>query len=148
MRKVDTIVIHSSAGSQKASAADIVNYHLKNLKWSRPGYHFIVEPDGKVVNTWPVERISNGVKGHNEHIINVCYIGGIDANGKCIDNRTDAQKSALRSLVSDLKAKFGISKVVGHRDFSPDKNGNGIVDPWERIKECPCFDAIPEYRGV
>lgn len=148
MRKVDTIVIHCSAGSQKATAADIVNYHLKNLKWQRPGYHYIIEPDGNIVNTWPVERISNGVKGHNEHIINVCYIGGIDAKGKAVDNRTASQKSAIIAVIRELRSRFGSLKVVGHRDFSPDVNRNGIVDPWERIKECPCFDAIPEYNTI
>lgn len=25
---------------------------------------------------------------------------------------------------------------------------NGKVDIWERIKECPCFDAIPEYADI
>jgi N-acetylmuramoyl-L-alanine amidase len=34
--------------------------------------------------------------------------------------------------------------VVGHRDLSPDKNYNGIVDPWERTKECPCFEVKAE----
>ena len=24
-------------------------------------------------------------------------------------------------------------------------NYNGIVDPWERIKECPCFEVIGEF---
>ena len=27
-------------------------------------------------------------------------------------------------------------------------NHNGRIDTWERIKECPCFDAIDEYSGV
>ena len=34
--------------------------------------------------------------------------------------------------------------MVGHRDLSPDKNYNGIVDPWERTKECPCFEVKAE----
>jgi hypothetical protein len=28
--------------------------------------------------------------------------------------------------------------------LSPDTNYNGIVDPWERIKECPCFEVKAE----
>jgi N-acetylmuramoyl-L-alanine amidase len=27
-------------------------------------------------------------------------------------------------------------------------NHNGVVDPWERIKECPCFDAMTEYMDI
>ena len=36
-------------------------------------------------------------------------------------------------------------QVIGHRDTSPDTNNNGVIDPFERIKECPCYDVIPEY---
>ena len=28
------------------------------------------------------------------------------------------------------------------------QNHNGRVDSWERIKECPCFDAIEEYQDI
>lgn len=31
--------------------------------------------------------------------------------------------------------------VLGHRDFSRDQNGNGIIDRWEWIKSCPSFDV-------
>ena len=40
------------------------------------------------------------------------------------------------------------AKICGHRDFSPDKNGNGVIDPWEYIKACPCFDARHEYAYI
>jgi N-acetylmuramoyl-L-alanine amidase len=33
------------------------------------------------------------------------------------------------------------SRIVGHRDLSPDLNHNGEIEPEEWIKECPCFDA-------
>ena len=75
-------------------------------------------------------------------------IGGIDANGKATDNRTDAQKKSLRQLLGMLKKKCPEAVIQGHRDFSPDVNGNGKVDPWERIKECPCFDAKDEYKDL
>jgi N-acetyl-anhydromuramyl-L-alanine amidase AmpD len=156
MRTINKIVVHCSAGNQKQKAADIVYYHTgpksKNcLGWSAPGYHYIVEADGNTVNTWPEDKISNGVKGYNSNIINVCWVGGIDvSNAKhpAIDNRTDAQKKALIKILTELKKKYPTAKIVGHRDFSEDKNKNGIIDPWERIKECPCFDAIPEYENI
>jgi hypothetical protein len=31
--------------------------------------------------------------------------------------------------------------VCGHRDLSPDLNGNGEIEPEEWIKQCPCFDT-------
>ena len=35
--------------------------------------------------------------------------------------------------------------VLGHRDTSPDKDGNGIVERWEWLKECPCFEVKDEF---
>ena len=94
------------------------------------------------------ELVSNGVKGYNSSLINVAYIGGIDSKGKAVDNRTEAQKASLLSLIRHLHKKYPDAVIQGHRDFSPDQNGNGIVDPWERIKECPCFDAKVEYKNL
>ena len=94
------------------------------------------------------EQPSNGVKGYNGYAINVAWMGGISNTGKPIDNRTDAQKQTLRELLTELKHRYPDAKILGHRDISPDKNHNGVVDPWERIKECPCFDAITEYADI
>jgi N-acetylmuramoyl-L-alanine amidase len=38
--------------------------------------------------------------------------------------------------------------VVGHRDLSPDLDHDGVVEPHEWVKQCPCFDAIPEYGAL
>ena len=51
-------------------------------------------------------------------------------------------------LIGLLKHTLNISKVQGHRDYSPDKNGNGIIERFEWIKDCPCFNAIPEYKNL
>lgn len=156
MRQIDHIVVHCTAGSQKQTAADVIRYHTSKepgcLGWNVPGYHYIINPDGTIVNAVPIEQISNGVRGKNSNIINVAYIGGVDVTKKglpAVDNRTPAQKRALRSLLKELKGKFTSADILGHRDLaSEDKNHNGIIDPWERCKECPCFDAIPEYADL
>lgn len=75
-------------------------------------------------------------------------MGGISRSGKPIDNRTPEQKASLRKLLTELKQRYPDAKILGHRDISPDVNHNGKVDIWERIKECPCFDAIPEYADI
>lgn len=43
-----------------------------------------------------------------------------------------------------LKMDYPEAKVVGHRDLSPDVNGNGEVEPMEWTKECPCFKVEKE----
>ena len=147
MRKIQYVAVHCTAGSQKQTISDL-QAEFKRKGWKNPGYHYVVAPDGKITQLLDEDKVSNGVKGFNSVTVNVAYIGGIDANGKATDNRTDAQKKSLRQLLGMLKKKYPEAVIQGHRDFSPDVNGNGKVDPWERIKECPCFDAKDEYKDL
>ena len=87
----------------------------------------MVSPDGKITQLLDENKVSNGVKGFNTVSINVAYIGGIDINGKPIDNRTEEQKQSLRSLLKLLHNKFPTAVIQGHRDFSPDLNRDGRI---------------------
>ena len=147
MRKIERIFIHYTAGSQKQTVYDLLA-EFKAKKWRNPGYHYVVHADGHVSQLLGEQFVSNGVKGYNSTAINVAYIGGIDSRGKAVDNRTAEQKASLVKLLTELKGRYPKAEILGHRDISADTNGNGIVDPWERIKECPCFDAINEYKNI
>lgn len=147
MRKIERIFIHCTAGSQRQTVDDL-RAEFKAKKWRNPGYHYVVLSDGAVRQLLGEQFVSNGVKGYNSTSINVAYTGGIDADGKAVDNRTEAQKTSLVRLLKELRVRYPKAEIMGHRDISPDTNGNGIVDPWERIKECPCFDAITEYKDI
>ena len=137
MRTIKYIAIHCTATPQSATIDSIRNYWKNVLKWKQPGYHYIVKPDGSVVNLLDIDKISNGVKGYNHETINTSYIGGIDeASGNPKDTRTDAQKVAIKNLLIQLRAKFPHAIIQGHRDFPNVK------------KACPSFDAKKEYSGV
>ena len=60
------------------------------------------------------------------------------------DTRTVWQKHSLRVLVRALLVDYPGCKVCGHRDLSPDLNGNGEIEPEEWVKQCPCFDVSKE----
>ena len=82
--------------------------------------------------------IANGVKGFNKESIHISYIGGVDKNGKPVDNRTAVQKEAILKCIKDV-IEWSDNKcliIQGHRHF-PNVN-----------KACPCFDAKAEYRGL
>lgn len=74
------------------------------------------------------------------------WASAIDAHGHPADTRTDFQKHSLRVLVMLLLRDYPGSRLCGHRDLSPDLNGNGEIEPEEWIKECPCFDAAAIVR--
>ena len=149
MRRIDRIFVHCTASYQETTNEASLRAEFKNKGWKSPGYHYVVKTDGNIIKMQDEAKTANGVKNYNAHSIHVAWIGGIDKkhpNG--IDNRTDAQKLALFDLLTKLKLKYRNAIIMGHRDISPDLNHNGVIDPWERIKECPCFDAMVEYADI
>lgn len=147
MRTIKYIAVHCTAGNQKQTI-EALHAEFKRKGWKNPGYHYVVKPDGGIVQMHPDERASNGVQGYNSVTVNVAYIGGIDAQGNGTDNRTEAQKKSLTSLLKILKKKYPEAVIQGHRDFSPDLNGNGKIEKNEWIKLCPCFNAKEEYANL
>jgi N-acetylmuramoyl-L-alanine amidase len=105
-----------------------------------------------------LEKVTNGVRGFNVESIHISYVGGVDPNDhtKALDTRTEAQKSSIERCIVEAinwlrEQGRDVSKdlmVLGHREFSADQNRNGVIEAWERIKECPSFDAMFEYNAV
>lgn len=149
MRRIDRIFVHCTASYQLTTTEKTLLKEFKDKGWKRPGYHYVVKTDGNIILMLDEGLTANGVKDYNAHSIHVAWIGGIDAeHPKGIDNRTPEQKMALFDLLTKLKMRYPEATIMGHRDISPDVNHNGIIDPWERIKECPCFDAMLEYMDI
>ena len=148
-RTITDIVIHCTATRawQDYDVDDIRRMH-KAQGWADIGYHYLVKLDGTIQAGRDVDIIGAHVSGHNAHSIGVVYVGGLDNQGKAKDTRTENQKCALLNLMMDLRRLYPKAKISGHRDFSPDKNGDGTITPDEYIKACPCFDAITEYHRV
>jgi N-acetyl-anhydromuramyl-L-alanine amidase AmpD len=148
-RTITDIVIHCTATRawQDYSADDIRRMH-KAQGWADIGYHYVVRLDGTIEPGRDVDKIGAHVSGNNTHSIGVVYVGGLDNQGKAKDTRTENQKNALLNLLLDLRRLYPNARISGHRDFSPDLNGNGTIEPYEWVKQCPCFDAKAEYRRI
>lgn len=150
---IDAIVIHCSATreGQDVRASDIKKWHLER-GFADIGYNYVIDLDGTVELGRPTSMDgahcnTSGVSGksYNKHSIGICYIGGLDKDGNAKDTRTDAQKLALWNLVNELTMEYPITEVIGHRDASPDLNGDGKISKNEWIKTCPCFDVMEEF---
>lgn len=142
-RNIKYIAVHCTAGSQKATVRDL-ELEFKRKGWKNPGYHYVITADGKIHQLLDTEKVSNGVKGYNSVTVNIAYTGGMDG----VDNRTDEQKKSLVILLKLLRKRYPDAVIQGHRDFSPDLNGNGKIEKNEWIKMCPSFDAKTEYKGI
>jgi N-acetylmuramoyl-L-alanine amidase len=143
MRKIDKIVIHCTATSPSATTQAILNGWRK-LGWTSNGYHWLIDRHGIATRLQDDKLVSNGVKGHNSRSIHLSYIGGM-AKGKPTDTRTSEQKETLKMLVEEYLVKYPNAKVLGHRDLSPDLNNDGIIEPKEWVKSCPCFEVSKEF---
>lgn len=148
-RTINEIIIHCSATKEGEdySVADITKWH-KRRGFTTIGYHYVVYRDGSVHEGRNINISGAHCSGHNTRSIGICYIGGLAKDGKTKDTRTEKQKKALLALLKDLKKLYPKAKIIGHRDTSPDRNGNGIIEPFEWIKGCPCFDAKTEYKNI
>ena len=154
--EIDAIVVHCSATPEGRDLdwRDINMMHVKR-GFQCIGYNFVVKLDGtvQVGRSLTVDGAHCNSKGfsgksYNKHSIGICYIGGTDAQGKAKDTRTLEQKKALRELIAKLVKEYPVKEILGHRDTSPDLDGDGVVEPFEWIKMCPCFDAVSEYKDL
>ena len=148
MRNIKYLVVHCTAGPQDQTTASIKKYWKNSLGWKNVGYHFLISKDGSYERVASDDTVTNGVAGYNSVSMHISYKGGVDKKGNGLDNRTPEQKKTLVTLLKTLRAKYPKAIIQGHRDFSPDKNKNGKIEPWEFIKICPSFDAKTEYKNI
>lgn len=134
-RSINMIIVHCTATIEGIdySVAEVRKWHLKR-GFSDIGYHYLVGLDGRVHEGRNVNISGAHTAGYNAHSIGVCYVGGLDKDGKAKDTRTPAQKAALKRLLTDLKKIYPHASIHGHREFAN--------------KACPCFDAKAEYKGL
>ena len=138
MRKINTIVIHCSA------TPEAMTYPLESLRADHKkrgfvdvGYHYYIRKDGTVQEGRPLNQIGAHAKGYNTGSIGICYEGGLDANRKPKDTRTEAQKKSMLVLLkATLRLYPTITRICGHRDLP------------KVAKDCPCFDAENEYKHL
>lgn len=120
-------VWHSQRGFRRSGPyAASFNPNLKSI-----GYHYVLDVDGRKSTGRHIDEVGAHVQGHNADSIGICLVG--------TDRYTSAQWSALHSLVKALQAQFPGAAVLGHRDLSPDLNGDGKITPNEWTKTCPGF---------
>lgn len=141
------IVLHCSATKPQLNIGrDVIReWHLAK-GWADIGYHAVVKRNGLIEFGRPFDDIGAHVAGYNGTTVGVCLVGGLYADGSEAEDDFDGlytveQKHALRELLVVLKAAYPDAQIVGHRDLSPDKDGDGKIEKHEWLKSCPGFAA-------
>jgi hypothetical protein len=141
---VRLIVWHCSATrpDQNIGRAEIDAMHrAKKPPWDGIGYHVVICRNGRIELGEELQRVGAHVLGRNYDSVAVVMIGGINVQGVAVANFTAAQWESAFVVQAFLRRIFPLAETLGHRDLSPDLDGDGIVEPQEFLKRCPCFDA-------
>ncbi|MGE0931669.1 N-acetylmuramoyl-L-alanine amidase [Peijinzhouia sedimentorum] len=154
MRNIDFIFIHCTAGYGDVAA--IRKFWREKLKWKADGYHYFIYEDGTIEQLNDISVVTNGVRFYNSRSVHIAYQGGVNKQNYKLaeDTRTDEQKAAIIKVITEVFEQIKETQktheiyILGHREASIDSNGNGIIESWERIKECPSFDAWEEYNWM
>lgn len=142
-KRTDLLVLHTSAtrASMDIGAAEIRSWHL-GKGWSDIGYHWVIRRNGQIEAGRQERAIGAHVAGSNSRSIGVCLVGGLnERTGRAEDNYTGAQWSSLKVLAGNIVRRYPGIAILGHRDLSPDRDGDGLVERSEWLKQCPCFHA-------
>ena len=136
MRAIDKIIIHCSATPEnRIVSVDTIREWHTSKGWSDIGYHYVISLNGDIHKGRPVERQGAHVRGHNKDSIGICYIGGVDADLRAKDTRTEAQKASLSYFLCNLMDKYEGATLHGHNEFS-------------LSKACPSFNVQDEYKDI
>jgi hypothetical protein len=129
------ITIHHSAeplSSRKLSDSRkevlrIQSIHQDDKHWADIGYHFLIDPAGRVFEGRPidVQGAHAGNKATNRGNIGICLLGNFKAQPErgpdyAIEQRpTSTQLASLEKLVNSLRGSFRIQReqVFHHGDF-------------------------------
>jgi N-acetyl-anhydromuramyl-L-alanine amidase AmpD len=136
--EVKYLVIHCSATrcTQSYPVEQLLRDHRKR-GFRTIGYHFYIRRDGTLTQHRALLEVGAHCRPWNRCSIGICYEGGLDADGRPRDTRTPEQVERLYDLLVELKTLFPHAEIRGHRDM-----------PRAAPRDCPCFDAAQEYKGL
>ncbi len=127
-RTIDTIIIHSSYDALGDDPYDVSGL-IKEYKEYGVAPHYLIDRQGtvyllveekNVAYHAGVSEVPDGRSGVNAFSI------GIEMMNTKNDQYTKAQYDSLKKLLTEIKSRYNIKYVLGHKDISPERKD----DPW------------------
>jgi len=110
MRKIAKIIVHHTAVD---ASIDQLRVSAQRRGYSDIPYHYVIDTDGTLHATRPLERMGAHCKGHNANSIGVALMGTLDRVPP-----TEAQVATLTRLLANLRRKYPVP-VYAHSDLRP-----------------------------
>jgi hypothetical protein len=94
----------------------IRRYHVFALGWADIGYHFAIDPAGRVWEARPLQWQGAHVRNRNEGNVGIVVLGNFE-----IQQPTEAQVERLAPLVASLRRRHDVQldAVRTHRQWAP-----------------------------
>lgn len=137
-RKTTDVLILHHAAAKSCTADDVHRWHLSN-GWAGIGYHYFVRKDGTIYRGRPEDTVGAHSYGANSHSIGVCFEGDYQVEAEM----PAAQLAAGQALVADIKRRWGITKVIGHRDVA----GSTTDCPGKYFPLAAIVSGVPETQN-
>lgn len=136
LRNIKYIVVHCTATPTNTDLESIKQLWKIQFGWTEtPGYHYLIKRDGSIVKLLAEKKNSSTLHENNPESINLAYIGGIDKEGKPIDNRSEAQRHGMFDMIVQLIERYPKAEVVG------------LCDLTNYLTVNPCFDVKQWLRN-
>lgn len=111
--KMITVHCTDTKDGERVSIDAIIKNHAERfgLTDGKPGYHYVIQPDGEKVFTRPLNEVGAHVGGHNTGNVGLCLAG----SGRF----TTAQFNSLGSLLDTITQTYSIPRweVHAHNQF-------------------------------
>jgi N-acetylmuramoyl-L-alanine amidase len=133
------IIVHDSntPADLQPSATDHMRTKGRTMGLLDVGYHFVIERDGKVIQTRPHACLGSHAPGHNGDSIGVCLAGGHLG----VDDFTGDQTGALGLLLRWLLHAYPGATVLGRYELK----GYGAS---KRNRRSPALDMNQLREGI
>lgn len=111
------LIVHHSAGNQRATVESIHAYHRDSNHWAGIGYHYLIYPDGSIHRGRPEEMRGSHAGNANDWAIGVCVVGDYTNTPP-----SGAALNALAHLLAWLAGKHNWAwssarTLSGHREW-------------------------------
>lgn len=123
----DLILLHH-AEAKICTIEDIHRWHLAR-GWAGCGYHYFVRKDGSIYIGRPENAIGAHCPNVNSHSIGICAEGAY-----MTETMPDIQKQAIIDLCKNIKGKYNIQKILGHKEVPYPTSCPGTNYPIEEIR--------------
>jgi N-acetyl-anhydromuramyl-L-alanine amidase AmpD len=96
--------------------SQIRHLHVDNQGWGDIGYHYIVDPQGRVWEGRPISWQGAHVANQNPGNVGVMCLGNFEVQAP-----TRAQVDALDAFVGSLSRRYSVSvsRIVTHQELAP-----------------------------